>query len=108
VSPSVHSLSPATVRQASYPQPLSCFTATALQTKAAESCCVCVYVCVCRWRGAKLKDEAKAKRREECSTKGACVLQLGLCVYVCVSLWTGLSVYVTGLPKLLHVKDAPK
>lgn len=59
-------------------------------------------LCVCRWRGAKLKAEAKAKRREECSTKGACVLQLGLCV--CIRL----CVYVTGLPKLLHVKDAPK
>lgn len=67
---------------------------------------VCVYVC--RWRGAKLKAEAKAKRREECSTKGACVLQLGLCVYVCLSLWTVLNVYVTGLPKLLLVKDSPK
>ena len=80
VSRCVLSLSLATVRRASYPQSFSCSTATALQTKAGESCCVYV----CRWRGAKLKAEAKAKRREECSTKGACVLQLGLCVNVCV------------------------
>ena len=51
---------------------------------------------MCRWRGAKLKAEAKAKRREECSTKGACVLQLGLCVCVRV------CVFVDGLECLCH------
>lgn len=31
-----------------------------------------------------------------------------VCVCVCVSLWTGWDVCVSGLPKLLHVKDAPR
>ena len=60
--------------------------------------CVCVCVCVCRWIGAKLKAGAKAKRREECSTKGACVLQLGLCVYMCASV----CVFVDRLECLCH------
>lgn len=55
-------------------------------------------MCVCRWIGAKLKAGAKAKRHEECSTKGACVLQLGLCVYMCVSV----CVFVDRLECLCH------
>lgn len=43
-----------------------------------------------------------AQRELVCSSWG-CV-----CLCVCASLWTGWDVCVSGLPKLLHVKDAPE
>lgn len=106
--PSVLGLDPATVRRASYPQTSQLFDHCCSADKSRRKL-LCVCVCVCAdGEELKLKAEAKAERREEYSTKGACVLQLGPCVCVCTLLWTAVSVYVSRCTQTFACKGCPQ